>query len=464
MGHLTMSSKEAPRPGLVKAALAGNVTNAQAAKGLGLSVRQFRRLKAAFRRAGVQGLLHGNRGRPSPRRLGEEDRRRIVALINTRYAGLNDCHLTEKLRECEGLQVCREVVRQLRRAAGIAPIHRRRAPRHRARRLRAAREGALVLIDGSEFAWLGAAPPLQTLLGAIDDATGKILALHFRPHEDLHGYASLLHTLVETYGLPLSLYGDRLAVFVRNDRHWSLEEQLAGRQQPTQFGQMLEELAIGFIAAGSPEAKGRIERLWRTLQDRLVAELRLRGLTTREAAEAFLPEFIADYNRRFALPSREAASVWRRPPRPLDHVLACRYHRTVAKDNTVTLPGRWIQIPPGPHGRSWHRCRVEVRELLDGRLLVLHPDRGVIAEQPPPAVPFTLAPRDSASPKRRAALGIDAPESPRIDDRPPARLQSPARRTPLGRLTNIRRPSKTHPWKRSYDPNLLPQPAGAGGT
>lgn len=341
-----MSSKEARRLGLVQAAVAGKITNAEAARALGLGIRQFRRLKAAYVRAGVEGLLHGNRGRRAPNRLSEADRERIVELINERYAGLNDSHLTEKLRELEDLAVSRETVRRLRQAAGIAPVRRRRAPKHRRRRLREAYRGALILVDASEHLWFGEHLPRWNLLGALDDATGEILGLHFRPDEDLHGYTGLLHRLITTHGLPCTLYGDRLGVFVRNDDHWTLEEELAGRQSPTQFGQMLAELAIGFIAARSPQAKGRIERLWETLQDRLVQELRLRGITTVEAAEAYLPEFIADYNQRFAQPARETASVWRRCPRDLDHILACRYTRVVARDNTVTLPGRWIQIPP----------------------------------------------------------------------------------------------------------------------
>lgn len=317
-----------------------------------------------------------------------------------------------------------------------------------------------MLLDGSEFAWLGDDHPVLTLVGALDDATGQILVLHFRPHEDLHGYTTLLRRLIDAYGLPTNLYGDRLSVFVRNDDHWSIEEQLAGEQRPTQFGQMLAELAIGYLPAQSPEAKGRIERLWRTLQDRLVQELRLRGLTTVEEAEAFLPHFMADYNRRFARPARERRTAWRRPPRDLDRVLACRYTRVVASDNTVTLHGRWIQLPPGPGGRSWHRCQVEVRELLDGRLLVLR-DGHLLAEQPAPTPTFTLAPRDKAS--RRAALAIDFPGSPRINDRPTPKLPS-AVRNPGGQLTNVRRPSKGHPWKRAYQPQPLPAAAGTGGT
>ena len=456
-----MSSKEARRPGLVQAALAGKVTNREAAQALKISTRQFRRLKAAYRRAGVGGLLHGNRNRPAHNRLSPVDRERILELIQGKFAGLNDSHLTEKLRELEQLDVCRETVRRVRKAAGIAPTRRRRAPLHRRRRLREAREGALVLVDASEHLWFGAAAPRVSLLGALDDATGRILSLHFRPHEDLHGYTELLRRLLTTHGVPCNLYGDRLGVFVRNDKHWTLEEELAGQQSPTQFGQMLAELAVGFIAAHSPQAKGRIERLWETLQDRLVQELRLRIITTVETAEAFLSEFIADHNRRFALPARETASAWRRAPRDLDRILACRYHRVVARDNTVTLPGRWIQVPPGPRQRSFHGCRVEVRELLDGRLRVLYQDR-LIAEQPAPTEPFHLVPRKSA----RAAGGCDpkpdAHQRPTIDDRPALRLPSRPRKPARGGSARPR-PKPTHPWKRPFNPNLLPT-AGAGRT
>ena len=461
MGHLTMSSKEARRPGLVQAAMAGKVTNAEAARALGLGVRQFRRLRGAYRRGGVEGLLHGNRGRRAHNRQCDADRERIVALMNGTLSGLNDSHLTEKLRELEDLDVSRETVRRLRRAAGVAPVRRRRAPQYRRRRLREAHRGALVLVDASEHHWFGEHVTRWNLLGALDDATGTILALHFRPDEDLHGYTHLLHRLIVAQGLPCTLYGDRLGVFVRNDDHWTLEEELAGHQSPTQFGRMLADLAIGYIAAQSPQAKGRIERLWETLQDRLVQEFRLRRITTVEAAEAYLPEFIADYNQRFARPARETASAWRRPPRDLDRILACRYARVVAHDNTVTLPGRWIQIPPGPGRRSWHSCRVEVRERLDGCLQVFH-DEQLIASQPWTEPNFTLAPRKHV--QRRRQLGINLHQSPRIEDPARPRVKTQAPRNGIGQYTNIRRPRKDHPWNHPQRLNPRPVATAAGRT
>ena len=464
MGHLVMSNKETRRPGLVQAALAGKLTNHEGALALGLSVRQFRRLKAAYREGGVKGLVHGNRGRPSSRRLGEVDRVRIVELLRGTYAGLNDSHLTEKLREVEALAVSRESVRQIRIEEQIAPVRRRRAPKHRTRRLREAREGAMVLVDSSQHLWFEDRGPLWNLLGAVDDASGKILVLHFRLHEDLHGYTELLRRLATDHGLPCTFYGDQLGVFVRNDNHWTLEEQLAGQQDLTQFGTMLAELAIGFIAAHSPQAKGRIERLWETLQDRLVSELRLRGIATTEAAEAFLPEFIRDYNARFARPPRELASAWRAAPRTLDSTLSCRYTRVVARDNTVTLPGRWVQLPPRSGGRSWQGCRVEVRELLDGRLQVFHKDHRIAEHAWPPSEPFTLVPRKSAGPKRRAALGIDLPESTTIDDRVAKKVKVRSRKRGIGHYTNARKPAADHTWRNAVLPQPRPGAAGSGGT
>ena len=270
-----MSRKEARRPGLVQLAVAGKITTAEGARSLKMSPRQFRRLKARYRAEGVRGLVHRLRGRPSPRALDVEIRDRVVALIQTTYRDFNDCHCTEKLRDGGG--PARSAATPSAASGGPSACRPSAAagPRqHRARRPRRPAMGSLVLIDGSPFDWLGTGTPLL-LLGAIDDATSTVVALHFRPAEDLHGYLTLLQQLAARMGLPVTLYGDRLGVFVRNDAHWTLEEELQGAQHPTQFGQILRDLGIGYIAAHSPQAKGRIERLWETLQDRLVAELRL---------------------------------------------------------------------------------------------------------------------------------------------------------------------------------------------
>jgi transposase len=251
---LTMSRKEVVRPGLIKALVAGQFRNRQVAAGLHLSVRQVQRLKRRFRADGVAGLVHRTRGQPSRRRLAPAVRQRVADLMRTVYEGLNDCHLTEKLREVEGLTLCRESVRRIRQTLGRPAKQPRRSPRHRRRRLPEARAGSLVLLDGSPADWLEARGPTMTLHGALDDAGGEVLALHFRPTEDLHGYAVVLETVFTTRGLPVACYGDGTNILVRNDPHWTLDEELRGAQDPTHLGRVLAELGIGYIRARSPQA------------------------------------------------------------------------------------------------------------------------------------------------------------------------------------------------------------------
>lgn len=433
---LALSHKETPRPGILRALLAGHISGRQAAGALHVTIRQVRRLRRRFEEAGAVGLVHRGRGRPSPRQLETTRRTEMLALMRGIYADLNDVHVTEKLQEVHGFTVCRETVRRLRVALARAAKRPRRAPRYRQRRTPAPAAGSLIQVDGSPHAWLETRGPELALLGAIDDATGAILALHFRPAEDLHGYATLFQQLFTEHGLPVAIYGDRLNVFVRNDRHWTLAEQLQGHQDPTHLGRMLRDLGVEYIAAHSPQGKGRIERLWATLQDRLVSELRLAGITTREAANAFLPAFIADFNRRFARPPASPTAVWRRPPRDLAAQLSCRYRRVVARDNTIRLGARWLTIPRGPRGRSYVGLRVDVRELLDGRLRVLH-DGQLLAQQAAPAA-FVLRPRRAPNgglhPPRPAPTHPPAPP-------PPPRLSPEARQAA--------RTGPNHPWSRS---------------
>ncbi len=200
---------------------------------------------------------HANRGRPSPRRLPARVRQAVVRLARSTYAGFNDHHLCEKLCEVEGFSLSRETLRRLLREAGLGSPRKRRAPAHRQRRLRSAREGELVQLDGSPHDWLEGRGPRLTALGLQDDATGKILAAQFFPSESAAGYLALLRQLLRNRGVPLAFYGDHSGIFVRNDDFWSVEEQLAGKRQPTQFGRALQQLGITFIAARSPQAKGR---------------------------------------------------------------------------------------------------------------------------------------------------------------------------------------------------------------
>jgi hypothetical protein len=244
-------------------------------------------------------------------------------------------------------------------------------PAHRQRRLRSAREGELVQLDGSPHDWLEGRGPRLTALGMQDDSTGKILAAQFFPSETTHGYLSLLRQLLRRHGTPLAFYGDHSGIFVRNDDFWSLEEQLAGKRQPTQFGRALEQLGITFIAARSPQAKGRVERLWGVLQDRLTSELRLAQARDLDSANAVLRNFLADYNRRFAHRPREMQTAWRLAPQNLDRICCFVHQRVVSNDNIVQWDGQRLQIPQQGQRFSFAGAKVHVYQALDGPCLAL---------------------------------------------------------------------------------------------
>ncbi len=347
----------------------GTLTVREAAQVLGLCERQVRRLRRAVRERGVRGVVHGNTGRAPQHRIAETVREQIVELRRTTYVGFNDQHFTEKLRAVEGIRISRASVQRLLRAAGIGPPRRRRPPKHRRRRDRKPQAGRMILWDGSRHEWLEERGPMLCLMGAIDDATGELLpGAHFVEQECAAGYLRVLKAMAEEKGLPFSAYMDRHGSLKRNDDHWTLEEELRGVQDPTQVGRALQALEIEVIFALSPQAKGRVERLWGTLQDRLVSELRLAGATTVEQANVVLQAFRPDHNRRFAIAPANATPAWRPVRRGTDLARICSFHyeATVLPDNTVRLAGLVIDIPPGPRQRSYAGARIELRQLLDG--------------------------------------------------------------------------------------------------
>jgi transposase len=372
METYTLSAKELQRVSVISSCVKGNLSCASAAKLLAVTPRHVKRLKARYRQRGEAALAHDSRGRPSPRRIPASVRQRILRLARTTYAGFNDHHLHEKLTEQEGFSLHRETLRRLLRASGLGPPRKRRPPAHRQRRLRSARQGEIVLLDGSPHDWLQGRGPKLTALGFQDDATGKILAAGFFPAETSEGYFHLLRRLLARFGVPVALYGDRNGIFVRNDDHWTVEEQLAGRRQPTQFGRALQQLGITYIAANSPQAKGRVERLWGVLQDRLVSELRLAGACDLDSADRVLQKFIADYNRRFARPARQIEKAWRPAPRDLDRICCFQHARIVSNDNVVQWDGHRFQIPPHPRRFSFAGAKVRLHQNLEGEIAIYY--------------------------------------------------------------------------------------------
>ena len=386
--EMRVSQRELHRLHVVRLTLEGRESVGKGAKLLGISARQMKRLRRKMRVGGVAGLVHGNRGKRAWNKTRSEKLQKVIQLARGRYQGLNDTHFTEKLKEQEKIDLSRPTVRRVLRAAGIVAVRKRGVKRHYKRRERKAQEGALLLWDGSPHRWFGEKFAECSLMAVIDDATGKLVWGVFAREEDAQSYLICLRQTLLEKGIPLAIYMDRHGIFRRNDDHWSLQEQLAGRQTPTQVTQALLALGIEPIFALSPQAKGRVERLFNTLQDRLVQELRLAGITSSEAATLFVNgTFKTAFNHRFAKPARESQAAWRSLPKAVDvdRICSFRYEATVGNDNAVRLAGTILDIPAGPGRRGYARARVEVRQLLDGRWRVYHKN-DLLLETAPAAV------------------------------------------------------------------------------
>ena len=385
-GEIKVSQRELHRLHVVRLTLEGRESVGKGAELLGISVRQMKRLRRKMTERGAEGLLHGNRGKAAWNKTSSEMLKKVIALVRGRYQGLNDTHLTEKLREKEELKVSRATVRRALRQAGVAAVRKRGVKRHYKRRERKAQEGSLLLWDGSPHHWFGDQCGEWSLMAAVDDATGKFLYGVFAQQEDAQSYLILLRQIIVENGIPSALYMDRHGIFRRNDDHWTLEEQLAGQQTPTQVTQALLALGIEPIFALSPQAKGRVERLFNTLQDRLVQELRLARIKDPQHATLFLNgPFKTDFNSRFAKPARESQKAWRPLPKALDvdRICSFRYEATVGNDNAVRLSGMILDIPAGPRRRGYAKARVELRQLLDGRWRMYYKNELLLQTTPP---------------------------------------------------------------------------------
>jgi transposase len=306
-----MSERDARKITIIKDLLSGRFTNAQAAKLLGLSIRQVQRLKAEATAHGVMSILHKSRGRKPANALDSQTAATILRTYQTELPAYNFCHATDVFAEEKGIFVSVSTVSRLLKSEGIrSPKAKRRPKKHRSRIARK-REGELAQMDASKYDWLSNGSYLH-LHGAIDDATGRILALHFEKEETFEGYCELMLQMNRDGHLPREIYTDARSVFCNNKKQkLSLEEELAGKVESIpHFARALMDLNILLIIASSPQAKGGIERLWQTLQDRLTKDLRRKGITTMEAANAFLKQFIPYYNRKFAVPAVDPDKVY----------------------------------------------------------------------------------------------------------------------------------------------------------
>ena len=380
MKEVTLHQHEQARLQVLNSVLAEEITIGQAAELMDLSERHVRRLLAAYRELGAGALAHGNRDRRPHNAVPEAVATAVVRLAATRYPGANHTHLSELLEEHEGLALSRPTVRRILTRAGMPSPRRRRPPRHRVRRERMPRAGMLLQVDGSHHAWLEQRGPRFALLLAVDDATGAVVHALFRPAEDARGYFLLMEQVLRRSGIPLALYSDRHAVFRAS------AQQRAGGEASTQFARALAELGVRLIFARSPQAKGRVERMAGTFQDRLVTELRLASATTIGEAQAVLERFLPRFNARFAVAARQPEPAWRPldPALDLGAVLAFRHTRTVARDNTVKYHWRTLQLLPSAQRPSYAGARVEVLERPGGELAVRHQGETIASRLAPP--------------------------------------------------------------------------------
>ena len=397
---------------MIENAAHGRLTVSEAAELLQLSERQVKRLKVAYDPAGAKWVHHGNAGREPANALTEPIRQKVIELARGRYAGFNDSHLHEKLTQVEGLELSRPSVRRILRDAGIRSPQKRWPSKYRSRRERRAQEGMLLQVDASRHDWLEGRGPMLTLFGGVDDASNKVPSAHFQlESEDSAGYLRLFRHLVQSAGVPLAIYRDQHGTLQRNDKNWTVAEQLAGKQLPTQVGRALEEMGIGAVVARSPQAKGRIERTWRTFQDRLTSELRLARAASLEEANIVLVRFLVAYNQHFAKPARQSGVAWRKLDSrlDLDYIFSLRYERTVGKDHVIAaIPGMPVQLPAPPSGLGFAGKKVEVCHqpngdfhiFLNRRLLHIEP-------APPEAGPVRAHPfRKPTGPRKKKPVKI----------------------------------------------------------
>jgi transposase len=326
----------------------GHMTALQASLELGLSVRQVRRLISTYRQEGAVGLVHGNHGKPSPLRLSTELEQQIVALIKQQFRDYNTLHLRQELQVQFAISISYTSLYRLRQRARLLSPRTRRTPKHRSRREPKQTAGAMLQTDASTHDWLEGRGPHLSLVVYIDDATNEIVGAVFREQEDATGYMLVLRDICLKQGIPLSIYADCHTIF-QSPAKPTIEQTLKGEKPLTQFGRALKQLDVRLIPALSPQAKGRVERLFETLQDRLVKFLRSHNICTCQEANLLLPTYLASHNALFMHPPVLEDVSYRPWPDGLDpdEIFCFQYQRTVANDNTITFDGHYLQIRPG---------------------------------------------------------------------------------------------------------------------
>lgn len=427
-GQIAMSTQEVKRLEVLRQLADGVLSQRAAAQRLGLSERQVRRLQRVYARKGAAGLVSRRRGQPSNRRLPETLRQAVLARVRERYADFGPTLAAEYLRQ-DGWQVSKETLRGWLIEAGWWQVAKGRQPRLHPGRPRRSRRGELVQIDGSPHDWFEGRGPRCTLIAFIDDATSAVSYARFVPVESSQAYLDGLRAYVTAYGRPAALYSDRHGIFTKHDPEDSA---------PTQLQRALVSLDIAGIQALTPQAKGRIERLFLTLQDRLVKALRLAGIKDLAAANAFLPEYLVVHNTRFAVAPEVAADAhipYRGTAMELARACAIHHQRTLSKDLVVTFfRQRYILQTGGQPRYALRGQKVTV---------VVYPERRIELLHGAEILPFKVF-----EPAQTVALPVDDKTlNARVDDILKTR-----------RWSAKSRPTAHHPWRQP----VVPQPSGTG--
>ena len=357
-----MSQKEVRRLEVLRRLQHQGLSQSQAAEQLGVSVRQVKRLVRRVREQGPQGLVSRRRGQRSNRRIDEALQTHYVDLVRQHYADFGPQLAHEYLAREHGFGFSVETLRGWMIRAGLWQAKRRRAQRVHSPRPRRACLGELVQIDGSHHDWFEERSVKCCLIAFIDDATGRVLGARFFAQETTQGYLEVLHALVQRHGAPLALYSDRHGIFTKSDPEDT---------KPTQFERALLQLDIEPICAHSPQAKGRVERLFQTLQDRLCKAMRLAGIDTMEQANSYLPEYLREHDARFAVLPRHPQDMhrpWTGSAAALADICALHHQRQLSAHGACKFEGRILQLLPGQAHAPKARAMVDIAQHVDGTL------------------------------------------------------------------------------------------------
>jgi transposase-like protein len=404
--RVIMSVKELRRVHVIRQTMEQKLTQVQAGVVLGVTSRHLRRLIERVAQAGDQGLVHRGRGKPSNRRIPEPVKTKALTLYEKQYGDFGPTLAAEKLAEHHGIAISDETLRRWLHVRGVEHFTRRKRP-HRAWRERKPHVGELVQLDGSHHDWFEGRGPRCVLMAYIDDASSRVFA-RFYAYEGTLPAMDSFQRYVKQYGIPLAIYADKHSTY-HSPAEPTVAEQLAGVAPLSQFGRALGELGVELIPAHSPQAKGRVERLFNTFQDRVIKEMRLANVSTREAANQFLQGYLPIYNQRFAVPPAQAADLHRPRPasRDLDKSLCIKTTRCLRRDWTVAHHGHLYQVRTNV--RATH---VIVEERVDGTMRITHDGRPLdyhailvrperVAAPPKIQVPRRLVKPTSAHPWRR---------------------------------------------------------------